>query len=107
MLRVNSILFFVFLAGGVASSLAQVLILLRMTELINRRGRLAQRVDWPSFHPNPFGWVQVFRKYRALYPEGRLSRLLIILVATALLCFVCAFALLFGAIPRHSMGAPS
>jgi|SRR5580704_11800518 hypothetical protein len=107
MLRVNFILFFVFLAGGIASSLAQILILLKMTELINRRRVFTQRVDWPSFPPNPLGWVQVFREYRALHPEGRLSRLLIISTAMALLCFVCAFALLFGVVPRHSTGAPS
>jgi hypothetical protein len=107
MLCVDFVLFFVFLAGGIASSLAQILILLQMTEIINRRRGGVQRVDWPKFPPNPIGWYQVFREYRALYPEGRLSRLLIVATAATLLCFLCAAVLLFGVIPLRSTGAHS
>ena len=99
--RAILIAFWALLAGGIASNLAQLFMLLEMTEKINRKRNYAQLVDWPNLSFNQLAWTRVLSEYRALYPTGQLSRLLFISIGATVSCWLGVAALLFGVILRR------
>jgi len=96
-------LFFVLLGLSALGGFAQFWVLVEMTQEINRKRASGQKVDPFALSWHRTSWYQISREYRALFPQGSLSRFEIIAIGTTVLCGIGAAYLLFGALPKWAL----
>lgn len=91
-----------------SSGIAQSWIVSLMTEQINRKKTSGPTVVWPpdiswSSFKNGLTFWSVWKHYRVLCPDGKLSRLLIVWVCLMFLSLLGVLYLLFAILPEWAL----
>jgi hypothetical protein len=96
--KFDVIMFFVFFGVASSASAASSFPLFAMVGEINRKKDEQSLI--PSFR---FSWTKVWRKYRALYPQGVYSRALVVAAIAAFTFGMVSFVYLFGVLPKYAL----
>ena len=97
-MKLDVITFFALFALASAACAVSSHALFAMAGEVNRKSKGHSR-----FPLLGFSWLEVWREYRTLYPNGRYAKLLLVAVILAGVLSLMTFYYLFGVLPKYAL----
>ncbi len=97
-MKSEAIILIVLFGASTSCTAVASFVLFAMIGEINRARDTAQRIQYFRF-----SWIQVFREYRSLYPDGKFSSALVMMTVFAGIFGALFLYVLFGVLPKYSI----